>query len=155
MTPVRLSPGGRDVNWKENPASAEKGTETCFAVSQELQRLQWALGGPHAVGCFRAGVQTLFVGRVPWSLARRYRATTISSLPAGFIAEPRVHLGNYYEIDVCTFGNTKAELITGSIRVEHGLALPQAPDNNSTLVPNFRISTPTSPDFDLERERGW
>ncbi len=24
-------------------------------------------------------------------------------LPDGFVAEPRVHLGNYYEIDVCTF----------------------------------------------------
>lgn len=24
-------------------------------------------------------------------------------LPEGFVAEPRVHLGNYYEIDVCTF----------------------------------------------------
>ncbi len=23
-------------------------------------------------------------------------------LPDGFVAEPRVHLGNYYEIDVCT-----------------------------------------------------
>jgi hypothetical protein len=24
-------------------------------------------------------------------------------LPAGYVAEPRVHLGSYYEIDVCTF----------------------------------------------------
>lgn len=24
-------------------------------------------------------------------------------LPAGYVAEPRVHLGNYYEIDVCAF----------------------------------------------------
>src|SRR5262245_16011781 len=24
-------------------------------------------------------------------------------LPEGFVAEPRVHLGNFYEIDVCTF----------------------------------------------------
>ncbi len=24
-------------------------------------------------------------------------------LPDGFVAEPRVHLGSYYEIDVCTF----------------------------------------------------
>ena len=24
-------------------------------------------------------------------------------LPVGFVAEPRVHLGNYYEIDVSTF----------------------------------------------------
>jgi hypothetical protein len=24
-------------------------------------------------------------------------------LPDGFVAEPRVHLGNYYEIDICAF----------------------------------------------------
>src|SRR5437016_8747499 len=24
-------------------------------------------------------------------------------LPGGFVAEPRVHLGSYYEIDVCTY----------------------------------------------------
>ena len=24
-------------------------------------------------------------------------------LPEGFVAEPRVHLGSFYEIDVCTF----------------------------------------------------
>lgn len=27
----------------------------------------------------------------------------VSSLPAGYVAEPRVHLGSYYEIDVCAF----------------------------------------------------
>ncbi len=27
----------------------------------------------------------------------------VPRLPDGFVAEPRVHLGNYYEIDVCTF----------------------------------------------------
>ena len=27
----------------------------------------------------------------------------VPRLPDGFVAEPRVHLGSYYEIDVCTF----------------------------------------------------
>ena len=27
-------------------------------------------------------------------------------LPDGFVAEPRVHLGSYYEIDICTFEQT-------------------------------------------------
>ena len=33
----------------------------------------------------------------------------VSSLPAGYVAEPRVHLGSYYEIDVCTFEQSADE----------------------------------------------
>ena len=38
-------------------------------------------------------------------------------LPDGFVAEPRVHLGNYCEIDVCTFDQYEDdELVFGSSR---------------------------------------
>jgi hypothetical protein len=30
-------------------------------------------------------------------------------LPVGYVAEPRVHLGSFYEIDVCTFENENAK----------------------------------------------
>lgn len=38
----------------------------------------------------------------------------LPSLPAGFVAEPRVHLGNYYEIDVSAFehGPDQAQFLT-------------------------------------------
>src|ERR1700728_1282925 len=35
-------------------------------------------------------------------------------LPDGFVAEPRVHLGSYYEIDVCTFEQYDEEDRPGS-----------------------------------------
>jgi len=33
-------------------------------------------------------------------------------LPAGFVAEPRVHLGSYYEIDVCAFEDETGEPVS-------------------------------------------
>jgi len=33
----------------------------------------------------------------------------VDQLPKGYVAEPRVHLGSFYEIDVCTFENEGAE----------------------------------------------
>jgi hypothetical protein len=34
-------------------------------------------------------------------------------LPTGYVAEPRVHLGSFYEIDVCTFENGSAKSSSG------------------------------------------
>jgi hypothetical protein len=51
-------------------------------------------------------------------------------LPDGFVAEPRVHLGNYYEIDVCTFEQyEEGERVSGSARESNvGIAIaPEAP----------------------------
>lgn len=50
-------------------------------------------------------------------------------LPDGFVAEPRVHLGSFYEIDVSAFEqNEEGEPISGSTRVSNvGIAMePQA-----------------------------
>jgi Protein of unknown function (DUF4058) len=51
-------------------------------------------------------------------------------LPDGFVAEPRVHLGSYYEIDICAFEQfEQGEPIFSSTRVSDvGVATaPQAP----------------------------
>ncbi len=51
-------------------------------------------------------------------------------LPDGFVAEPRVHLGSYYEIDICAFEQfEKIEPVFSSSRVSDvGVATaPQAP----------------------------
>jgi len=51
-------------------------------------------------------------------------------LPDGFVAEPRVHLGNYYEIDICAFEEHEdGEPVFSSSRVSDvGMAtVPQAP----------------------------
>ena len=41
----------------------------------------------------------------------------VPKLPAGFVAEPRVHLGAFYEIDFCTFEEyEEGEPVFGSIR---------------------------------------
>jgi hypothetical protein len=79
-------------------------------------------------------------------------------LPGGFVAEPRVHLGNYFEIDISTFEQVEeAELVADSAQQSIvGLATaPQAPPMPMlTLDAEF-------PDqysyevliFDLERDR--
>jgi hypothetical protein len=55
------------------------------------------------------GFQGLWTGMIVQELAPR--------LPDGFVAEPRVHLGAYYEIDVCTFEEREeGEPIFGSAR---------------------------------------
>lgn len=41
-------------------------------------------------------------------------------LPRGYVAEPRVHLGSFYEIDVCTFENENAEMPEDSTRDSNG-----------------------------------
>ena len=78
-------------------------------------------------------------------------------LPDGLVAEPRVHLGSYYEIDVCTFDqNEEGEF--GSSResnVDLATAAPQAPP-----VPTLTLDAEFPEQyayevlvFDLERNR--
>ena len=48
-------------------------------------------------------------------------------LPDGFVAEPRVHLGSYYEIDICTFEqNEEGEHVFGSA-LESNVCIATAP----------------------------
>lgn len=78
-------------------------------------------------------------------------------LPDGFVAEPRVHLGSFYEIDVCTFENYDDERTTeASDRQDGGMATATA------VAPTPSLAVETEfPDqyayevliFDLERER--
>ena len=79
-------------------------------------------------------------------------------LPDGFVAEPRVHLGSYYEIDVCTFEQDEYEEgVSGSTWEAHGgvaTATQAPPAPTLTLDAEF-------PDlyayevlvFDVERDR--
>lgn len=81
-----------------------------------------------------------------------------SRLPARFIAEPRVHLGNYYEIDICTFEQyERAEFVTGTVQESNGgiATAPQAPPT-PTLTLDAEFPEQYSYEvliFDLERER--
>jgi hypothetical protein len=79
-------------------------------------------------------------------------------LPDAFVAEPRVHLGNYYEIDVCTFENyEEGEPVFRATREPAvGIATaPQAPPAPTlTLDAEFPEQyTYEVLVFDLERER--
>ena len=79
-------------------------------------------------------------------------------LPDGFVAEPRVHLGSYYEIDVCTFEqNEEGEPVSGSARESNvGIATaPQAPPA-PTLTLDAEFPEQYAYEvliFDLERDR--
>jgi hypothetical protein len=79
-------------------------------------------------------------------------------LPDGFVAEPRVHLGGYYEIDVCTFDQYEAgEPVFGSTREPTaGIAtLPQAAPA-PTLTVDAEFPEQYAYEvlvFDLERNR--
>ena len=119
-----------------------------------------AVGAGHAVARSLppTRVQTFFLGRVSRSLAGHHRAAIAPLLPDGLVAEPRVHLGSYYEIDICTFDqNEESEPVFGSGGESNtGIATaPQAPPAPTlTLDAEF-------PDqyayevlvFDLERDR--
>jgi len=79
-------------------------------------------------------------------------------LPDGFVAEPRVHLGSYYEIDVCTFEqHEEGERVSGSARESNvGIrAAPQAlPMPTLTLDAEFPEQYAYEVlIFDLERDR--
>lgn len=78
-------------------------------------------------------------------------------LPDNFVAEPRVHLGNYYEIDVCTFEqHEETELVASSIRESNGMVTaPEAPPA-PTLTLDAEFPEQYAYEvliFDLERER--
>ncbi len=60
-------------------------------------------------------------------------------LPDGFVAEPRVHLGSYYEIDVCTFEqNEEGERVSGSAR-ESIVGIATAPQ--TLPMPSLTLDT--------------
>ena len=79
-------------------------------------------------------------------------------LPDGFVAEPRVHLGSYYEIDVCTFEqNEEGERVFGSAR-ESNVGIATAPQSlpMPTLTLDAEFPEQYSYEvliFDLERDR--
>jgi hypothetical protein len=61
-------------------------------------------------------------------------------LPDGLVAEPRVHLGSYYEIDICTFEqNEEGEHVFGS-----------APESNVGIA--TAPQTPPAPTLTLDAE---
>jgi hypothetical protein len=78
-------------------------------------------------------------------------------LPEGFVAEPRVHLGAYYEIDVCAFEqHEEGELLFGSVREPGGVATA----TQSPPAPTLTLDTEFPEQyvyevliFDLERDR--
>ena len=79
-------------------------------------------------------------------------------LPDGLVAEPRVHLGSYYEIDICAFEqNEESEPVFGSGRESNiGIATaPQAPPA-PTLTLDAEFPEQYAYEvlvFDLERDR--
>jgi hypothetical protein len=82
----------------------------------------------------------------------------VPRLPDGFVAEPRVHLGSYCEIDVCAFEQyEEGEPVFGSSR-ESNVGIATAPQ--SLPVPTLTLDA-EFPDqyayevliFDLERDR--
>src|SRR5277367_3096282 len=79
-------------------------------------------------------------------------------LPAGFVAEPRVHLGNYYEIDVCTFERSEGE--QPSIASAHGSTVGLATAPQAPPVPTLSLDAEFPEQyayevliFDVERDR--
>lgn len=79
-------------------------------------------------------------------------------LPDGFVAEPRVHLGSYYEIDVCTFEQEENHAAAPSSAGEPGgglaTAAPFVPPPTLLVDAEFREEHAYEVlIFDLERER--
>ena len=63
-------------------------------------------------------------------------------LPDGFVAEPRVHLGSYYEIDVCTFEQyEEGERVSGSAR-ESNVAHRNGASSTSGTDPHLGCRIP-------------
>jgi hypothetical protein len=77
-------------------------------------------------------------------------------LPEGFVAEPRVHLGSYYEIDVCTFEQSEQRdtSLDWAGRTNGGVATaPQAPPPltfDAEFPEEYACEVLV---FDIERER--
>jgi hypothetical protein len=79
-------------------------------------------------------------------------------LPDAFVAEPRVHLGNYYEIDVCTFEQEedRAPTLNSARESSGGLATAAQAPPAPTLTVDAEFPEQYTYEvlvFDLERER--
>jgi hypothetical protein len=79
-------------------------------------------------------------------------------LPDGFVAEPRVHLGSYYEIDVCTFeqGEDRTTFLNSAPDSSRGSATFAQASPAPTLTVDAEFPEQYSYEvlvFDLERER--
>jgi Protein of unknown function (DUF4058) len=96
-----------------------------------------------------------FHGMWPGEIVRKL----IPELPSGYVAEPRVHLGTYYEIDVCAFEREdgEEEPYYGS---DHSRSTGVAAAPQVTPVPLLTLDTEFPEEyayevliFDIERER--
>lgn len=79
-------------------------------------------------------------------------------LPEGFVAEPRVHLGSFYEIDVCAFEEEHQEKPIASVSGQSNVGI--AADTKAPLAPALTLDAEFPEQyayevlvFDLERER--
>ena len=82
----------------------------------------------------------------------------VDFLPAGYVAEPRVHLGNFYEIDVCAFEHSAdSEAAFNSPRDSStGLATAQQAPPAPTVTFDAEFPDQYSYEvliFDVERDR--
>ena len=78
------------------------------------------------------------------------------TLPEGFIAEPRVHLGNYYEIDVSAFEQDAAGALLDSDETASGAATSLEASPAPTLTVDAEFPDQYAYEvliFDLSRER--
>jgi hypothetical protein len=81
----------------------------------------------------------------------------VQQLPANYVAEPRVHLGSFFEIDICTFEDSPQDPLSSSTREKLGVAAaatwaPPAP----TLTIDVDIPEQYAYEvlvFDLEHDR--
>jgi Protein of unknown function (DUF4058) len=81
-----------------------------------------------------------------------------SRLPDGFVAEPRVHLGSIYEIDVCTFEQSEDDEPVSGFARESNVAVATAPQvaPAPTLTLDVEFAEEYSYEvliFDVERDR--
>ena len=81
-----------------------------------------------------------------------------SRLPDGFVAEPRVHLGSLYEIDVCTFEQSEDDEPVSGFARESIVAVATAPQ--AAPAPTLTLDAEFPEEysyevliFDLERDR--
>ena len=81
-----------------------------------------------------------------------------AQLPDGFVAEPRVHLGSYYEIDVCTFEQYEDDEPVSGSAWESNVGIATAPQ--AVPVPTLTLDVEFPEQctyevliFDLERDR--
>jgi hypothetical protein len=96
------------------------------------------------------GFHGLWPGVIVQSLSPR--------LPERYVAEPRVHLGSYFEIDVCTFEENEEREDTYEARIESRGRVATATE--SVLAPTYTLETEFPEQyayevliFDLERNR--